>query len=208
MDRDGLSKCGQWGAQGDSGQRCPKQVDRRSGTKRERGFIELKDTVFSSVAGRKDAPAETRRSPAPQMRLPPDRGALPPCAQPLLARRRGTCGGPCTHGSLHVEASMCSPNKLAHHVPVFGRSLDERKPCIRWVMILSFSSTPPAVFGQSDATAPVGLHNVVFSEYSPLARTPDFLQRVLTPLAAQVIQRKLSDSGKAVAEQSVDLSKE
>jgi hypothetical protein len=49
---------------------------------------------------------------------------------------------------------------------------------------------------------------LVFRAYSPLTRTSDFLQRVLSPLAAQVIQRKLADSDKPVAEQSVDLLKE
>jgi predicted esterase len=80
--------------------------------------------------------------------------------------------------------------------------------CIRWLIILCLASAPPEVFGQSEPAAPVGLHHVVFTEYSPLTRTPEFLQRVLSPLAAQAIQHELTDPDKPVAEQSVDLSKE
>lgn len=79
---------------------------------------------------------------------------------------------------------------------------------IHWLMIPCLLSAPPQVFGQNESAAPVGLHKVEFNEYSPLTRTPDFLQRVLSPLAAQVIQRKLADADRPVAEQSVDLSKE
>jgi len=81
-------------------------------------------------------------------------------------------------------------------------------PCIRWLMILCLMPAPLEVFGQDESAAAVGLHKVVFSEYSPLARTPDFLQRVLSPLAAMVMQRKLTDLDKPVADQAIDLSKE
>ena len=78
----------------------------------------------------------------------------------------------------------------------------------RWLLILSLSSAPQGVSAQNEPPAPVGLHNVVFSQYSPLTRTPDFLQRVLSPLAAAIIQRKLAASDQPVIEQSIDLSKE
>ena len=80
--------------------------------------------------------------------------------------------------------------------------------CIRWLMILSLSSVPPGISAQNEPPAPVGLHHVVFDQYSSLTRTPDFLQRVLSPLAAQVIRRKLPDLDKPVVEQSIDLAKE
>jgi len=79
---------------------------------------------------------------------------------------------------------------------------------IHWLMILCLLSTPAVGFGQNEPPPAVGLQKVVFSEYSPLTRTSEFLSRVLSPLAAQVIQRKLTDPDRPVAEQPVDLSKE
>lgn len=50
--------------------------------------------------------------------------------------------------------------------------------------------------------------DVVFSDYSPLSRSEEVARRMLTPLAAEAVRRKLRASGSALVEQSVDLKGE
>jgi hypothetical protein len=80
--------------------------------------------------------------------------------------------------------------------------------CTSWLIVLGLSFMPPRAAYPGAPDESVGRHNVAFTEYSPLTRTRDFLQRALTPLAAQAIERRLTDGHEAVAEQPVDLSKE
>jgi len=58
------------------------------------------------------------------------------------------------------------------------------------------------------ATAP-GLHEqVAFSAYAPLAATSELVRRLLTPLAATEVQRRVARTGKTLIAQSVDLTQE
>lgn len=50
--------------------------------------------------------------------------------------------------------------------------------------------------------------DVVFTDYSPLSRNAELVRRLLSPLAAAQIQRALTQSGKMMGEQSIDLTKE
>ena len=50
--------------------------------------------------------------------------------------------------------------------------------------------------------------DVVFTDYTPLSGSAELVRRMLSPLAALEVQRALTRSGKALTEQSVDLSKE
>ncbi len=61
----------------------------------------------------------------------------------------------------------------------------------------------------ADATDAPGLHETVaFSAYSPLAATSELVRRLLTPLAAAEVQRRVARSGKTLIAQSVDLTQE
>ena len=55
----------------------------------------------------------------------------------------------------------------------------------------------------------IGLQTgVVFDQYSPLSRNDEMAHRLLSPLAAEVVQRQLKASGQAMRDQPVDLSRE
>jgi len=61
----------------------------------------------------------------------------------------------------------------------------------------------------ADEPAAPGLHEeVAFSGYSPLAATPELVRRLLTPLAAAEVQRRVARTGKTLIEQSVDITQE
>ncbi len=52
------------------------------------------------------------------------------------------------------------------------------------------------------------LRDVVFTDYTPLSSNPELARRALTPLTAARLPRRLASSGKAFAEQPIDLSTE
>ena len=67
----------------------------------------------------------------------------------------------------------------------------------------------PAIAADSSAAAPTGLQtDVVFSYYSELSRTPEFVRRLFSPLQALRTNEAISKSGRKVSEQAIDLTRE
>jgi hypothetical protein len=80
--------------------------------------------------------------------------------------------------------------------------------CLRWLVILGIMVSSAGAVAQDPHPGLTGLHEVAFDEDSPLARTPDFLRRVLSPLAAESLRRRLEITGRSMAEQSLDVARE
>lgn len=76
-------------------------------------------------------------------------------------------------------------------------------------LLLAGAALVPAERAPADEPAAPGLHEeVAFSGYSPLAATPELVRRLLTPLAAAEVQRRVALSGKTLIGQSVDITQE
>jgi len=70
-------------------------------------------------------------------------------------------------------------------------------------------ATPCPAPTQTAAAPAVGLQkDVVFDQYSDLSRNDALIDRLLSPLAADSLRRKLSASGQRMAEQPIDLETE
>jgi pimeloyl-ACP methyl ester carboxylesterase len=72
--------------------------------------------------------------------------------------------------------------------------------------LLLFSLWVPALCASADIapTADTGLHEAVFTEYSPLASNAELARRMLTPLSAAQIPQLLRRAGKGLSEQPIN----
>lgn len=62
--------------------------------------------------------------------------------------------------------------------------------------------------GRAAESADPGLHTVTFEAYSPFTRNPEYLERVMTPLAFAVAGREAARAGRKLGGQLIDLSRE
>jgi dienelactone hydrolase len=76
--------------------------------------------------------------------------------------------------------------------------------------LVGLSLALPALCASADVApaAGTGLHDAVFTEYSPLASNAELARRMLTPLSAAQIPQLLAHSGKALSEQPINPAEE
>jgi hypothetical protein len=75
--------------------------------------------------------------------------------------------------------------------------------------VLALACWPVSVIGQLAPGTRTGLQNdVVFSEYSPLARSDELMRRFLSPLTEDDLTQRATRAGRVFDQQAVDLSKE
>ena len=82
--------------------------------------------------------------------------------------------------------------------------------CITPRCLLAFALSLIALCAVAEA-APAGvtgLHDAVFTEYSPLSSNAELARRLLSPLAAAQLPQLLAQSGKRLSEQPINLSEE
>ncbi len=75
------------------------------------------------------------------------------------------------------------------------------------MLIVTFAASSIASLAHADAAIGL-LPNMTFESYSPLSRTTELMQRILSPLMSAKAQNQLARSGQNVSEQSVDLQNE
>jgi hypothetical protein len=77
------------------------------------------------------------------------------------------------------------------------------------VCVMALAGGPLRVGAQAVSAAPTGLQgDVVFTEYSPLARSDELMRRFLTPLVVDSIMQRATSAGMVFNQQAVDLTKE
>jgi predicted esterase len=89
----------------------------------------------------------------------------------------------------------------------FGHMTGNRsRPVLLTAVVFAVLSSVSRPHAEQEASPAVGLQqNVRFEQYSPLATNQALIQRLLSPLAAELVREQLAASGRVLAEQPVEL---